>query len=181
MPAEGSGPTAMQSTEREHTMFSCLQVSARNASCIRAMGDALGFPRPKHNTSGFCAENSLHELCIISTSIQRKKDTLGNRAVERTRKLESNDGREDSANHSSCRSCSLSVVRTAERGGDVLFLCLLIFRALTGVNSEYENDARGESDIGFWQQALASSGQNLTCVIEPPIRSHQTNTSNSLT
>jgi hypothetical protein len=155
----------MQSTEREHTIFSCLQVSARNASCIRAMGDALGLPRPKHSTSGFRAENSFHEVCIISTSIQREKDTLGNRAVERRRELESNDGREASANHSSCRSWSLKVARTAERGGDVLFLCLLIFRALTGVNSEYE------SDIGFWQQALVSSGQNLTCIIEPPIPS----------
>ena len=104
---------------------------------MRATGDELGLPSPRHSTAGASAENSSHDDFIISTEHDKGGYV---RNAGRSWRV-GGDGREDWANHSSCRSCSRSVARIAGSGGGVLpFPICLFLRGLTGVKSEYEKD-----------------------------------------
>ncbi len=96
-------------------------------------------------------ENSSHDDFIISA-----EDDKGGYVRMQGAVAVGGDGREDWANHSSCRSCSRSVARIAGSGGGVLpFLPCLFLRGLTGVKSEYEKD--GEA-----MMTSTVAGQNLT-------------------
>lgn len=132
---------------------------------MRATGDELGLPSPRHSTAGVSAENSSHDVFIISTEYDKGGYVRMQGAVA------VGDGREHWANHSSCRSCSRSVARIAGSGGGVLpFLLCLFLRGLTGVKSEYEKDGEAMTCTGVSsRRSKLNSIQNRT-----PTSTHST-------